>query len=100
MEIEDPDDDDALLVLADALGGDHGELIVLQHRLAKHPELHEREAELRTPVERALNGFTKVGCTWRTGFIRRLQIDATARTYDLRNILDHSQWASAAVVTS
>ncbi|MCX5744377.1 MAG: TIGR02996 domain-containing protein, partial [Proteobacteria bacterium] len=79
---ENPDDDARYLVLADALtvaGDPHGELIMLQHALARNPDrevLRAEQAARRAAWPAAGPCRARIcEATWRLGFLETLVLD-------------------------
>jgi uncharacterized protein (TIGR02996 family) len=86
--IESPDDDEPRLVWADAVGGERGELVVLQCRLARedlaaaeHGVLADRVRVLLEAYGRAWSGFVEepavTRCMFRRGFVEAVEANVT-----------------------
>jgi uncharacterized protein (TIGR02996 family) len=96
--LEDPDQTDAYLVLADTLlerGDPRGELIVVQHQLLARPDdaaLRQHERRLIDAALQELGGLPLRAVEWRLGFIRRAELDVAKQPHPdrtLRALLDH-----------
>ncbi len=94
-----PDDDAPRLVWADAVGGERGELVVIQCKLARGGLSVEETGALRARCDELLaqhglawSGFADVRaarrCSFRRGFVDAVEFDVTAAPWT--SIFDHA----------